>query len=122
MSILGNIIWFIFGGCMMGLGYIGVGLLYCLTIIGIPFGFQLMKLGLFAMFPFGQAPEFPPRPMGCFSLLFNIIWILFGGIELALGHLLWGILFCLTVIGIPFGIQHFKLAKLALMPFSQDVR
>ena len=121
MSILGNIIWFLFGGLLMGLGYIFVGLLYCLTIIGLPFGFQLMKIGVFAMFPFGQAPQFPQQSMGCVSLVFNIIWILFGGIELALGHLALGVLFCLTVIGIPFGMQHFKLAKLALMPLSQQV-
>ena len=122
MSVSENIIWFVFGGLIMGLCYIFLGLLYCLTIIGLPFGFQLMKIGLFAMFPFGQAPQFPSQLMGCLSLTFNIIWIIFGGVELALGHLALGVLFCLTVIGIPFGMQHFKLARLALMPFSQSVR
>ena len=121
MSLLGNIIWFIFGGFAMGLYYIFMGLLFCLTIIGLPFGFQLLKIGQFAMFPFGQAPEFPQQSMGCVSLVFNIIWIVCGGIELALGHLCLGALFCITVIGIPFGMQHFKLAKLALMPFSQQI-
>ena len=74
------------------------------------------------MTPFGQAPQFPPVPMGCLSLFFNIIWIIFGGIELAIAHLILGAIFCITVIGIPFGMQHFKLAKLAIMPFSQDLR
>ena len=122
MSILGNIIWFIFGGFLLGLGYMFFGLLFCLTVVGIPFGYQLIKIGLLAMLPFGQAPQFPPVSMGCLSLLFNIIWIIFGGIELAILHLIIGAIFCITVIGIPFGMQHFKLAKLALMPFSQDLK
>lgn len=119
MSILGNILWFILGGFLLGMGYILVGFLFCITIIGIPFGYQLMKLGVLAMFPFGQTPEFDPMPMGCLSLVFNILWILIGGIELALAHVALGLIFCITIIGIPFGLQHFKLAKLALMPFGQ---
>lgn len=122
MSLLGNIIWLLLGGFVLGLGYMFVGLLFCLTIVGIPFGYQLFKIGILAMLPFGQEPQFPPLPMGCLSLVFNIIWIFIGGIELAIAHLALGVLFCLTVIGIPFGMQHFKLAKLALMPFSQDLR
>lgn len=121
MSILGNLIWFLLGGCLLGLGYMLIGIIFCITIVGLPFGYQLIKIGILAMFPFGQAPQFPPMPMGCISLVFNIIWILFGGIELALAHLILGVFFCITVIGIPFGMQHFKLAKLALMPFSQDI-
>lgn len=119
MSILGNILWFILGGFLLGMGYILVGFLFCITIIGIPFGYQLMKLGVLAMFPFGQTPEFDPMSMGCLSLVFNILWILIGGIELALAHVALGLIFCVTIIGIPFGLQHFKLAKLALMPFGQ---
>lgn len=119
MSILGNILWFILGGFLLGMGYILVGFLFCITIIGIPFGYQLMKLGVLAMFPFGQTPEFDPMPMGCLSLVCNILWILIGGIELALAHVALGLIFCVTIIGIPFGLQHFKLAKLALMPFGQ---
>lgn len=119
MSILGNILWFILGGFLLGMGYILVGFLFCITIIGIPFGYQLMKLGVLAMFPFGQTPVFDPMPMGCLSLVFNILWILIGGIELALAHVALGLIFCVTIIGIPFGLQHFKLAKLALMPFGQ---
>lgn len=122
MSILGNIIWLVLGGFVMGLVYILMGVLFCLTVIGIPFGYQLVKLGCFAMLPFGEAPQFPAGSMSCLSLVFNIIWIMLGGLELALAHLVLGVLFSITVIGLPFGMQHFKLAKLALMPFSQDVR
>lgn len=119
MSLLGNIIWFVFGGLILGLAYIVFGLLYCLTIVGIPFGYQLMKIGLYAMHPFGKTPIFDPIPMGCLSLVLNIIWIVFGGIELAIAHLVVGVFFCITIIGIPFGLQHFKLAKLAILPFGQ---
>ena len=75
MSLLGNIIWFVFGGLILGLVYIFFGLLYCITIVGIPFGYQLMKIGLYAMHPFGKSPTFDPVPMGCLSLVFNILWI-----------------------------------------------
>lgn len=122
MSLLGNIIWFVFGGFILGAAYLFLGLLYCLTIIGIPFGYQLMKIGIYAMCPFGQTSLFDPSPMTFLSLLFNIIWIVFGGIELAIAHLILGAIFCITIIGIPFGMQHFKLAKLAILPFGQAVR
>lgn len=119
MSILGNIIWFIFGGLLLGLCYIFMGLLFCITIIGIPFGYQLMKIGLLAMMPFGSKVVLGEGEMGCLSLGLNIIWILFGGIELAIAHVILGLIFCITIIGVPFGLQHFKLAKLALLPFGQ---
>ena len=122
MSLLGNIIWLVLGGFILGVAYMIVGALFCLTVVGIPFGYQLIKIGMLAMLPFGQEPQFPPMSMGCLSLVFNIIWILIAGIELALAHLVLGVLFCITIIGIPFGMQHFKLAKLAIMPFSQDLK
>ena len=121
MSLLGNIIWFVFGGLILGLVYIFFGLLYCITIVGIPFGYQLMKIGLYAMHPFGKSPTFDPVPMGCLSLAFNILWIIFGGIELAIAHLIVGAVFCITIIGIPFGLQCFKMAKLSLLPFGATV-
>ncbi len=121
MSLLGNIIWFLFGGFLIGLCYILWGIIFCITVVGFPFGYQLIKIGLFAMTPFGEQPQFDPQPMGCLSMCFNIIWILFGGVELALTHLVIGVLFCITIIGVPFGMQHFKLAKLALVPFGQNI-
>lgn len=121
MSLLGNIIWFILGGFLLGMWYIIVGLLFCITIIGIPFGYQLMKLGVMAMFPFGQASGFENGNMGCVSMFFNVLWILIGGIELAVAHFILALFFFVTIIGIPFGMQHLKLAKLALVPFGQNV-
>ncbi len=121
MSILGNLIWFIFGGFILGLVYMFGGLVLCLTIVGIPFGVQIMKLGAFAMWPFGGEVVQRERPMGCLSLFLNVLWIVFGGIEVALSHLALGVAFCVTIIGIPFGLQHFKLMMLALLPFGHEV-
>ena len=93
MSILGNLVWFILGGFILGLVYMFVGLLFCITVVGIPFGYQLIKIGMLAMFPFGQEPQFPPISMGCLSLVFNVVWIVFGGIELVIAHLVLGAIF-----------------------------
>lgn len=119
MSLIGNIIWFVFGGFLLGLLYIVFGLLWCITIIFAPFGYQLIKIGLYAMCPFGHDFVFEEGSPGCLAVVFDILWILFGGVELALVHLFLGLIFCMTIIGIPFGIQHFKLAMLALVPFGQ---
>ena len=121
MSLLGNLIWFIFGGLLLGLGYFLGGLILCLTIVGIPFGVQIMKLGTFAMWPFGGEVVQREKASGCLSILLNVLWIIFGGIEVALSHLALGVVFCCTIIGIPFGLQHFKLMILALMPFGHEV-
>ena len=118
MKIIGNIIWFVFGGFIMALGWLMAGILCCITIIGIPVGLQAFKLAGLAIWPFGREVVYGGG-VGSFAL--NIIWIVFGGLLLALIHLFWGILFCVTIIGIPFGTQHFKLAKLALMPFGATV-
>ena len=121
MSIIGNIIWVIFGGFIMALEYMISGALLCLTIIGIPFGLQIFKLGVFALLPFGRTSVVTYRGSGCLYILFNIIWLLIGGIWIALSHLALGVLFCITIIGIPFGMQHFKLMSMALTPFGRDI-
>lgn len=121
MSLIGNIIWVIFGGLFISLGYLLGGLVLCLTIVGIPFGLKVMRLGLFALWPFGGEVVPAEKPMGCLALLLNVIWIICGGIEVAIGHLTMGVIFCLTIIGIPFGKQHFKLMILSLMPFGHNV-
>ncbi len=121
MSLIGNFIWFIFGGFLLGLVYIFGGLILCLTIVGIPFGVQIMKLGTFAMWPFGGEVVQKEKPMGCLSIFLNVLWIICGGIEVALSHLALGVVFCITIIGIPFGMQHFKLMLLALLPFGHEV-
>ena len=97
MSLLGNLIWFLFGGFILGLGYILGGLILCLTIVGIPFGLKVMKLGLFAMWPFGGEVVPTEKATGCLSLLLNVLWIICGGIELALAHLALGVTFCITI-------------------------
>ena len=91
------------------------------TIIGIPFGFQTLKLSLLALCPFGKEIQTTPQASGCISVIMNILWILIGGIWISLSHLVFGIVLCITVIGMPFGLQHFKLAKLALTPFGKTI-
>ncbi|MBP3568578.1 MAG: YccF domain-containing protein [Lachnospiraceae bacterium] len=119
MGCLGNIIWFLCGGILSGLSWMVAGILWCITIIGIPVGVQCFKLAGLSFFPFGKEVNYGG---GAGSFLLNIIWLLVTGIPLALEHLTFGIVLCITIVGIPFGLQHFKLAKLALMPFGAEVR
>jgi uncharacterized membrane protein YccF (DUF307 family) len=93
-----------------------------ITIIGIPFGLQTIKLGVLALWPFGSEVVKINQPTGCLSTLMNIIWFFVGGFWIMLTHLAFGILFCITIIGIPWGMQHFKLAGLALTPFGREIR
>ncbi|MCR5351450.1 MAG: YccF domain-containing protein [Bacteroidales bacterium] len=122
MRLLGNLVWLIMGGLTVALIYFVVGLVMCVTIIGIPCGLQLFKLGLFSLWPFGHEMVFGPNKPGCVSLGFNIIWILTGWWELALVHGLFGILLCITIVGIPWGLQHFKMAKYSLFPFGLTIQ
>lgn len=120
MKTVANLIWFFVSGLWLGLSYIALGLIACLTIIGIPFGIQTIKLAFFVMWPFGR--ELAPRSDARLARgLLNVLWILIGGLWLALEHLVLGLLLCLTIVGIPFGIKNFKMAQLALWPFSYSV-
>lgn len=121
MKTVGNIIWVLFGGLEVALGYFFSGIMLCITIIGIPFGMQIFKLGLLALWPFGKNVVKKESKNGCLNTVMNIVWFLFGGIELVLTHLLLGVLFYITIIGIPFGKQHFKLAHIALTPFGREI-
>lgn len=121
MKILGNIIWLIFGGFLTAMEYIIASLLLMITIIGIPFGLQTLKLGILALWPFGRTVVDNGNSGGCLCLLMNIIWILVGGFWICLTHFGFGLLLCITIIGIPFGRQHFKMAGLALTPFGKDI-
>lgn len=118
MGCLGNLIWFIFGGIISGLSWLVFGCLWCVTIIGIPIGMQCFKFATLAFFPFGKEVRYGG---GYGSLLLNILWLFITGLPLALEHVVFGTIFCITIIGIPFGMQHFKIAKLALMPFGAEV-
>ncbi len=121
MNILLNIIWIVFGGLMIAIEYAISSVLLMITIIGIPFGLQTIKLALLALWPFGSGIRDESWPSGCLAGIMNIIWWFVGGFAIALTHLGWGLLFCITIVGIPFGLQHFKLMKLALLPFGKAV-
>lgn len=118
MSMIGNILWFVFAGLWQGLSWILVGCLWCITIVGIPGGLQCFKMAGLAFLPFGKEVEYGG---GVPSALANIVWLIFGGIFLALEALVNGVILCITIVGIPFGLQCFKQAKLALMPFGAEV-
>jgi len=121
MNFLGNLIWLLFGGIIIAIEYFVASLLLMITIIGIPFGIQTFKLGLLALWPFGSTTVQRPATTGCLSTLMNIIWIFIGGIWIAASHFVFGILLFITILGIPFARQHFKLAGLALTPFGRDI-
>jgi uncharacterized membrane protein YccF (DUF307 family) len=119
MRILGNFLWVVFGGAILALLWLVAGLLLCITIIGIPFGIQCFKIAALVLWPFGKEISYPTVGVG--NLLFNIFWILIFGWELALSALTLGVFFCITIVGIPFGLQYFKFAQLALFPFGARV-
>ena len=118
MGCLGNVLWLICGGLLSGLSWFLAGCLWCITIIGMPIGIQCFKFASLSLCPFGKEVRYGG---GAGSLLLNVIWMIVTGIPLALESLLIGFLLCVTVVGIPFGMQHFKIAKLALMPFGAEV-
>lgn len=118
MGCLGNLVWFVCGGCISGLSWVLTGCLWCITIIGIPVGKQCFKFAALSFFPFGKDIAYSG---GAGSFLLNVIWLLVSGFWLAVESALIGTLLCITIIGIPFGLQHFKLARLALMPFGSNV-
>ena len=121
MSLLMNILWILLGGICIAVEYIVASVGMMITIIGIPFGLQTLKLSLLALCPFGKEIQSTPQAGGCLSIIMNILWILMGGIWISLSHLAFGIVLCITIIGIPFGKQHFKLAGLALNPFGKQI-
>ena len=121
MRLLGNLLWFVLAGFWLFCAYVGAGVVQCLTVIGIPFGIQSFKLALYAAWPFGRVVVATPAASGGLSCLGNLIWLVLGGIWLALGHLLAGLLLCLTIIGIPFGVACMRMAGLALTPFGKTV-
>ena len=121
MSLIGNILWIVFGGWLIAIEYAASGIVSCCTIIGIPFGLQFFKLAVLSLVPFGQKVQVtePKQLNGCLSSVLNILWIFTGGFVIALTHLILAVLLCITIIGIPFGKQHFKLVSLAFWPFGR---
>ena len=118
MRTIGNFFWFFLGGIICGLSWMLTGLLWCITIIGIPVGVQCFKLASVSFFPFKKEIVYTG---GAGSFIVNVLWFLFGGLGLALLHAIFGLLWCCTIIGIPFGIQFFKLAKLSLAPIGAEI-
>ena len=121
MSILGNIIFFVFGGFLIFFGYVLGGIFMCLTIIGIPFGFQCFKLAGGVIAPFGREVRARRQPDSALSVILNILWIILPGLELAIMHLFLAVFFALTIVGIPIASQHIKLIPLALIPFGREM-
>lgn len=128
MTLLLNILWFVFGGFFAGLGWLIAGLVLAVTIVGLPWAQAAFRIGLFTFFPFGKRvvdrSEITGREdlgTGDLGLLLNLVWLVLAGWWLALAHVAIGVAQCLTLIGIPFGLQHFKLAWLALMPVGKAV-
>lgn len=122
MKILGNLVWLIFGGIIIAVEYFIGSVILMVTIIGIPFGLQTLKMGSLATWPFGRDSYVHTRASGCLYILMNVLWLICGGIWIALTHALFGLLLCITIIGIPFGLQHFKLTSLAINPFGRDIK
>ena len=121
MNLLGNLIWLIFGGLMAALGYFLGGIVLCITVIGVPWGLQCFKLAGLVLWPFCKKVISDSGNMGCLNICFNVIWILFGGLYTAIVHIVMGAILCLTIIGIPWGKQHFKLVEISLMPFGKRI-
>lgn len=121
MKFLGNLIWLLLGGLITAVEYLIASLLMMITIVGIPFGLQTLKLGMLALWPFGHKVTDNGNSGGCLNLVMNILWLILGGLCICVTHLFFGLLLCITIIGIPFGRQHFKLAALALTPFGKQI-
>jgi uncharacterized membrane protein YccF (DUF307 family) len=121
MRLLGNLVWLIFGGLIIAIEYFIGSIILMVTIVGIPFGIQTLKMAAIAIWPFGRDTRVHSRASGCLYILMNILWLLTGGLWIALTHSIFGLILCITIIGIPFGLQHFKLTAIALSPFGRDI-
>jgi uncharacterized membrane protein YccF (DUF307 family) len=122
MNLLLNVVWLIFGGFVIVIGYLLGAVLLCITIIGIPFGIQCFKLAGLALAPFGREIREKEPPSGALAVIMNIIWIILPGLELAVLHLFLALAFAITIIGLPIAAQHLKMTRLALIPFGFEVR
>lgn len=122
MSFLGNILWLVFGGLLSGLAYMFVGILLCLTVIGAPFGVQAFKIGVATLAPFGKRVVELPQANSTLRIVFNVLWLVLAGWEIAVAHLVWAGVLGITIVGLPFAVQHIKLIPLALFPFGRDLR
>jgi uncharacterized membrane protein YccF (DUF307 family) len=121
MNFLGNIIWLVFGGIIIAIEYLIGSIILMLTIVGIPFGIQTLKMASLSLWPFGRDTRVHSRASGCLYIIMNVIWLLTGGLWIAATHLIFALILCITIIGIPFGLQHLKLVAKAQNPFGRDI-
>jgi uncharacterized membrane protein YccF (DUF307 family) len=121
MNFFGNLIWLIFGGIIIAIEYVVGSIILMVTIVGIPFGLQTLKMASLALWPFGRDTRVQARASGCLYIFMNVLWLFTGGLCIAITHAIFGLLLCITIIGIPFGLQHFKLTAIALSPFGRDI-
>jgi uncharacterized membrane protein YccF (DUF307 family) len=121
MKIIGNIIWLVFGGIIIAVEYFIGSLILMITIVGIPFGLQTLKMASLSVWPFGRTSRPEATSQGCLYVFMNVLWLLCGGIWIAVTHAFFGVLLSLTIIGIPFGKQHFKLTEVAINPFGRRI-
>jgi len=121
MKTLGNLVWLIMGGFIVFVEYLIAGVILCITIVGIPFGLQVFKLSKIALWPFDKNITTKKSSAGCLATIMNLVWLLFGGIWIALTHLIFALLLAISVVGIPWAKQHYKLAQLAMTPFNLEV-
>ena len=120
MKTILNVIWLVLSGFWLFLAYLAAGVLLCITIIGIPFGIASFRIGVYALWPFGYT-TIERRDAGAPSCLGNVLWLVLAGWWLALGHIATGLVLCLTIIGIPFGIANFKLIPVSLFPLGREI-
>lgn len=121
MRIIGNVLWLVFGGLEAAIGYFTGSLAMACTIIGLPVAFQTFKIGLLCLWPFGAEIEDTDSLDGCIRIPLNVLWIIMGGLWAWFMHIIFGVLLFITIIGIPFAKQHFKMARLSLAPFGKKV-
>lgn len=120
MKTLLNVVWLVLSGFWLFLAYLIAGALWCITIIGIPFGLASFRIGFFALWPFGRTVV-KRDSAGIFSGIGNVLWFVFSGTWLAIGHVVTGVLLCVTVIGIPLGLANFKMVPVSLLPLGREI-
>ncbi|ONI90506.1 hypothetical protein ALI22I_12315 [Saccharothrix sp. ALI-22-I] len=120
MRIILNLIWLVLSGFWLAVGYVIAGVVCCVLIITIPWGLASFRIANYALWPFGRTVVDRPGA-GAPSLLGNIVWIVVAGIWLAIGHVVTGVLLCVTIIGIPLGVANFKLVPVSLMPLGKEI-
>jgi uncharacterized membrane protein YccF (DUF307 family) len=120
LRVIGNILWFFLAGLWMAIGYVVAGIVMCILIITIPFGIASFRIAGYALWPFGRTVVVNPQS-GAPSVIGNILWFILAGLWIAIGHVVTGVLLCITIIGIPFGIASFKMAALAIMPLGKEI-